>query len=90
MILSTFLDNASASFSGDYEFIYCIYQSGTLQCIQFKTDQAADVKKLDELNTFFLSLMAGMNVEDFAASCAAGEQGGAAGKGPQTRRNRKG
>ena len=61
-----------------------------LQCIKFKTDQAADVKKLDELNTFFLSLMAGMDVEEFASSCAAGEQGGAAGKGPQSRRNKKG
>lgn len=62
-----------------------------LQCIQFKTDQAADVKKLDELNTFFLSLMAGMDVKEFAESCAAGETTGAAVKGPQTRRtNRKG
>jgi hypothetical protein len=62
-----------------------------MQCIQFKTDQAADVKKLDELNTFFLSLMAGMDVEEFAASCAAGEQSGVSQKGLQARRsNRKG
>lgn len=73
------------------EGVHGLITVGSLQCIKFKTEQAADVKKLDELNNFFLSLMAGMDVEEFAASCVAGEQGGAAAKGPQTRRaNRKG
>jgi hypothetical protein len=61
-----------------------------LQCIKFKTDQAADVKKLDELNTFFLSLMAGMDAEEFTASCATGEQAGAPKPAQARRSTRKG
>lgn len=62
-----------------------------LQCIQYKSDQAADVKKLDELNTFFLSLMAGMDPEEFAAASASGEQSSQppTAQAGSSRRNRK-
>eukprot|EP00892_Ulva_mutabilis_P009535 jgi/Ulvmu1/6954/UM033_0011.1 len=53
---------------------FCAKVTDDVKCIQFKSDQATDAKKLDELNTFFLSLMAGMDPEEFARSCAAGEQ----------------
>lgn len=62
-----------------------------MQCIQFQSDQATDAKKLDELNTFFLSLMAGMDPEEFAVACAAGEQPTqpTAGQTGSTKRNKR-
>lgn len=73
-MMSRYADVITVDLRQNYRCNVCIEQVLSVQCIQFKSDQATDAKKLDELNTFFLSLMAGMDPEEFAASCAAGEQ----------------
>lgn len=59
-----------------------------LQCWQFKTDQAADEKKVDELNRFFLHLMAGMDASALPDAPIAADAGTvAAGKKRSKRKN---
>jgi hypothetical protein len=38
-----------------------------MQVLQYKTDQQADIKKLDDLQAFLLSLMAGMAPDDLVS-----------------------
>ena len=63
-------------------------RAAAVQVLQFKTDQHADAKKLDELNAFFLSLMAGANVAD-AAAAAPGQRPAADANVPQKRPKRR-
>jgi hypothetical protein len=35
-----------------------------LQCLQYKTDQQADLKKLEQLNNVFFDLMSGTDAGD--------------------------
>lgn len=61
--------------------------AGAAQVLQFKTDQQADAKKLDELNAFFLSLMAGADPDDVSAAAPA--QKSAAESGVLTKRPKR-
>jgi hypothetical protein len=59
----------------------------TLQVLQFKTNQASDIRKVDELTSFLVSLMAGVDPAEVEAAAAADAT--ATGGGQQRRSKRR-